>query len=215
MAGCGHALCPLTKAVYSSSMQLHMHQKLKDVLNILFFIVAVIIGAWLINSLLFRSFDVYGPSMEPTLHTGERLIVNRVPVTFNAFLRKDYTPERGHVIVFKNPMFVPGGVDEYIVKRVIAYAGERVTVGNGQIRVYNQENPDGFDPYDSIDIKKTPVTGNVDRVVPDGELFVVGDNRSGEFSLDSRNGLGTVPLSDIVGPVAIRIFPFTKISTDF
>lgn len=197
--------------MYNSSQ----HQKIKDFVNIIFFVVAVIVGAWLINNLLFRSFNVSGPSMEPTLYTGDRLLVNRIPLTLKALQRKDYLPQRGHVIVFKNPMFDVTGSDEYIVKRVIGLPGDRVVVGGSMVKVFNKENPKGFNPYKTIDIDQIPVSSNVDRIVPEGELFVIGDNRAGEFSLDSRNGLGTVPLGDIVGPVIIRIFPFDKISTDF
>lgn len=191
------------------------NQQLKDIFSIVIFIIAVVVGAWLINLILFRSFDVSGPSMEPTLYTSDRLIVNRLPVTFDALQNKDYMPNRGHVIVFKNPFFTPGGRDEYIVKRVIGLPSERVVVSGGKVTVYNSEHPDGFNPYDSINIAKTSVSGNVDRTVPEGEIFVIGDNRSGNYSLDSRNGLSTIPLNDVIGPVVIRIFPFTKISTNF
>ena len=194
---------------------LSRHQQLKDVLNIIFFIVAVIVGAWLINLTLFRSFDVSGPSMEPTLFTGDRLIVNRLPVTFSAIQHKDYTPHRGHVIVFKNPLYASDGKDEYIVKRVIGLPGERVVVSSGNVRVYNSDDPAGFNPYNGVNMQKSSVSGNVDRTVPEGEIFVIGDNHSADYSLDSRNGLGTIPLNDVIGPVAIRVFPFTKISTNF
>lgn len=193
----------------------HMQEKAKDVFGILAFIVAVIVGAWLINALVFRSFSVSGPSMEDTLHTGDRLIVNRLPMTWAALQGKEYIPERGHVIVFKNPMFSQMQQDEYIVKRVIAFEGELVKVHNGTVTVYNNANPNGFNPYDSIDIPKDYVTGEVEKVVGPGEIFVIGDHRDGEFSLDSRNGLGTIPLFDIVGPVGARIFPLDKISSDF
>jgi signal peptidase I len=91
---------------------LERHQGLKDLLGILGFILAVIIGAALINQFLFRSFSVSGPSMEPTLYTGDRLIVNRVPVSFAQLQGKSYVPDRGQVIVFKNPHWMPGGLDE-------------------------------------------------------------------------------------------------------
>ena len=191
------------------------HQQFKDIFNIVVFIIAVIIGAWLINLLLFRSFDVSGPSMEPTLFTSDRLIVSRLPITFSAILHKNYLPNRGHVIVFKNPFFSTGGKDEYIVKRVIGLPGERVVVSDGKVSVYNNEHPEGFNPYDTVNIIKTSVSGNVDRTVPEGEIFVIGDNRSANYSLDSRNGLSTIPLNDVIGPVVARIFPFTKITTDF
>lgn len=191
------------------------HDHLKDALHVVGFVAAVIVGAWLINLLLFRSFNVIGPSMEPTMYTGDRLIINRVPVTIAAVQGKDYIPARGHVIVFKNPHYFPGGADEYVVKRVIAFAGERVVVSGGKVTVYNPTTPGGFDPYQGAPVQPVAVSGTVDEVVPDGELFVIGDNRSAEYSLDSRNGLGTIPLTDIIGPVAMRIFPVTQISTNF
>lgn len=190
-------------------------QRLKDVLSITAFIVAVIVGAWLINALIFRSFSVSGPSMENTLHTGDRLIVNRLPMAWAALQHKEFMPSRGHVIVFKNPMFQTMRQDEYIVKRVIGFAGERVVVHDGVVTIYNKEHPEGFKPYDSIDIPNDFVSGEVDKTVPEGDIFVIGDHRNGDYSLDSRNGLGTIPLNDIVGPVSFRIFPFDKASNDF
>ena len=86
---------------------LERHQGIKDVLGIIGFVAAVIIGAALINQFLFRSFSVSGPSMEPTLYTGDRLIVNRVPVTIDHIQGKPYVPERGQIIVFKNPHWMP------------------------------------------------------------------------------------------------------------
>ena len=50
-------------------------------------------------------------------------------------------------------------------------------------------------------------------VVPEGDIFVSGDNREGSNSYDSRSGLGTVPLYKIIGPVSFRLFPFDKIRT--
>ena len=150
--------------------------------------------------------------MEKTLFTGDRLVVNRLPVTWSQLQNKSYLPERGQVIVFKNPRFSAGMGEEYIVKRVIAFAGERVELKNGNYRVYNDEHPEGFNPDDTNNGEPgKPTTGEVDTVVADGTIFVSGDHREGSFSYDSRNGMGTIPLYDIVGPVSLRIFPFTKI----
>ena len=87
---------------------------------------------------------------------------------------------------------------------------------DGELKVYNDENPDGFNPDDETrksddDGPKSEITGEVDLVVPKGEIFVSGDNREGSNSYDSRNGLGTIPFCRIVGPAAIRIYPFNKI----
>lgn len=190
-------------------------QTFRDVFGIVLFVVGVIVGAWLINALVFRSFSVTGPSMQTTMYTGDRLIVNRLPMTWNALQGKDYMPSRGHVIVFRNPLYDQMRSDEFVVKRVIAFAGERVVVTGGKVTVYNTEHPQGFDPYEGVDVYPSAVTGQIDQEVESGTIFVIGDNRGGNESLDSRNGLGLIPLTNIVGPVTMRIYPFNKLSTDF
>jgi signal peptidase I len=191
------------------------HPFLKDALGILIFIVCVIVGTILINTFIFRSYHVVGPSMETTMYTGDRLIVDRLPVTWAQLQNKAYVPQRGEIIVFKNPHFSRGIEDEYIVKRVIGLPGERVTIEDGHYIVYNNEHPNGFDP-DQLNKGEpgSPTSGTADVIVPEGEIFVSGDHREGNFSYDSRNGnngMGTIPLYDIVGPVSWRIFPFDKI----
>jgi signal peptidase I len=195
---------------------LQRHQLLKDALGILIFIVCVLIGTLLINSFVFRSFNVLGPSMESTLYTGDRLIVDRLPVTWAQLQNKQYTPERGQIIVFKNPQYNAGAGDEFIVKRVIAFAGERVVVKDGVLTVYNSAHPDGFQPdkaqaTDATSHPGSPTSGSVDTTVTDGTLFVSGDHREGDYSFDSRDGLGLIPLYDVVGPVGLRIYPLNKI----
>lgn len=194
------------------------HQFLKDVLGIIVFIVCVLVGTLLINTFVFRSFNVVGPSMETTLYTGDRLIVNRLPVTWAQLQNKPYIPDRGQIIVFKNPQYSAGTGDEYIVKRVIAFPGERVTVKDGILTVYNASYPDGFHPDDAQKNDPTsqpgsPTSGDVDATVTDGTLFVSGDHRQGDFSYDSRSGLGLIPFYDVVGPVEMRIYPFDKFRT--
>ena len=150
------------------------HPALKDILNIFIFIVAVFLGTFIVNTYLFKTFNV-----------------------------------------FRNPQYTPGTKDEYIVKRVIAFAGEKVKVINGVLFVYNKQHPDGFTPdseFHSEPGSPTSKMSDEDGVtVPEGKIFVAGDHRQGKYSLDSRNGLGTIPYYDIVGPVAFRIFPFTSL----
>jgi len=185
---------------------------MKDVVGIVVFITCVVIGTVLINTYVFRSFNVVGPSMETTLFTGDRLIVDRLAVTASQVQNKAYVPDRGQVIVFKNPHYSSGIEDEYIVKRVIGLPGERVVLKDGVYTVYNQANPNGFNPDDKNHGEPgSPTSGEVDTTVPDGEIFVSGDHRQGNYSYDSRNGLGTIPLYDIVGPVSFRVFPFNKV----
>ncbi len=219
-------------------MQLAFFQKhpvLKDILSLASFVIAIVAGTLFLNTYIYRSYNVVGASMENTLHNDDRVIVNRAVVSWDHFLGKEYIPERGQIIVFinedeaavkeykrqgvKNPMTctVPSGVsDQYIIKRVIAFPGERVVVKDGVMTIYNEEHPDGF-VYDTDwrisenDGPKQYTSGEVDVTVPNGELFVSGDNREGSHSWDSRNGLGTVPYCRIIGPVVLRLFPFDKI----
>jgi len=190
------------------------HPFFRDALNILIFIVCVLVGTLLINTFVFRSFNVLGPSMEKTLFTGDRLIVNRLPVTWAELQNKQYVPGRGQIIVFKNPLYNQMQGDEYIVKRVIAFPGERVTVKDGTMTVYNSAHPKGFHPDDDFHGEPgSPTSGDVDTTVADGTLFVAGDHRQGNYSLDSRSGLGLIPFYDVVGPVLLRIYPFTALRT--
>ncbi|MGB4420311.1 MAG: signal peptidase I [Candidatus Saccharimonadales bacterium] len=190
------------------------HPFFKDAISVSIFVLLVTIGAVTINTFVFRSFSVVGPSMETTLYTGDRLIVNKIPVTLANIKNTSYLPQRGEVIVFKNPRFPSGVGDEYIVKRVIALPGERVVLENGEFTIYNNDNPDGLNPDKILKEKNGivyPTSGSVDIIVSKNEIFVSGDHRQETYSLDSRNGLGTIPIYEIIGPVSIRIYPFNKI----
>lgn len=193
------------------------HPRIRDLINFGILVIAVLIGALLLNTYVFRSFSVSGHSMDNTLSDGDRLIINRIPVTIAQIHNKNYLPNRGQIIVFTNPVYTPGSADRYIVKRVIAFPGERVVVKDGVLTVYNNDHPDGFQP-DKTTRKnnvgpKSPTSHDGDWTVPDGSVFVSGDNRVGDNSFDSRSGLGFIPTYDIIGPVVLRIFPLTKVDS--
>ena len=203
---------------------LRRHPILKDIFSLIIFVFFVVIGTLFLNTYVIRSYNVVGASMENTLHGKDRLIVNRAAVSLSHFLGKPYVPKRGQIIVFLNgdasgPLTC--GVettirDQYIIKRVIAFPGERVTVKDNVLPVYNNEHPEGFHPDDQtrksdFDGPKKQTSGEVDMIVPDDEIFVAGDNREGTHSYDSRYGLGTIPYCRIIGPVLLRLYPFNKI----
>ena len=200
------------------------HPLLKDIFSLIIFVFFVILGTYFLNTYIMRSYNVVGASMENTLHGKDRLIVNRAAVSLSHFFGKPYVPERGQIIVFLNgdasgPLTcgVEASIrDQYIIKRVIAFPGERVVVKDGKLTVYNKEHPEGFNPDESTrksdqDGPKKYTAGEVDMTVPEDEIFVAGDNRESTHSYDSRYGLGTIPYCRIIGPVLLRLYPFDKI----
>ena len=176
------------------------------------FFFSVALGVILINSFIFQSFTVVGGSMENTLHDGDKVIISRIGITWANLTNQKYAPKRGEIIVFKNPQYTAGMKDQYIIKRVIAFAGEKVIVKNGKVTVYNSDHPNGFNPDENFNNEpKSETSHDGEWTVPENEIFVMGDNREGMNSYDSRSGLGTIPLYKIIGPVAFRLWPFTGI----
>ena len=171
-------------------------------------IMAPVIALMLIN-FVFQSYEVDGPSMETTLHNKDRLIVWKLPKTIAKIRNQAYIPNRGDIIVFtKHDIYEGGSIgDKQLIKRVIGLPGDRVVVNNGIITIFNEQNPNGFNPDEGKDhgANDSITSGNVDITVPEGEVFVSGDNRPN--SLDSRV-FGTISSQDISGKLEFRVFPF-------
>jgi signal peptidase I len=128
---------------------------------------------------------VDGASMEPTLVTGEYVIVNRLSYKLGS-------PQRGDVIVFHYPL---DPKVEYI-KRLIGLPGDEVEVNNGAVYVNGQLLDESY-------IKVT--TNYIGKWrVPVGQFFVLGDNRNN--SSDSHDW-GTVPMDYVVGKAILVYWP--------
>ncbi|HSX24321.1 MAG TPA: signal peptidase I [Candidatus Saccharimonadales bacterium] len=175
-------------------------------------LLAAPIIALLLTAFVFQSYEVDGPSMETTLQNHDRLIVWKVPRTISRITNHAFVPHRDDVIVFvKHDLFEAGTTQpKQLIKRVIGLPGDHVIVQDGVITIINKQHPGGYNPDIDHEFSQniaSVTTGDVDVVVPVGEVFVCGDNRTN--SLDSRS-FGTIPVNDIVGKLSLRIFPFTN-----
>lgn len=195
-----------------TQISINRKNRARDIANLIFFVASVICGTLLINAFVFRSYSIVGRSMENTLYQNDRVIVNRLPVTWAQIKNTPYVPKRGDVIVFENPQHASRQQDRYLIKRVVGLPGDRVNLKDNKITIFNKDHPEGFDPNKDLkDPMSTEVSGEVNDVeVQDSHLFVIGDHREGSHSYDSRNGLGQVPFHTVVGPVSMRLFPLTN-----
>ena len=153
-------------------------------------LVSALVVMVLLFSFFFRIIQVDGGSMNPTLRDGDKLIV----------WGAGYTPQRGDVVI----------VDDYtsygrpLVKRIIAVGGDTISIDytagavtvNGEVLEEDYIAEPTFLGYDVA----FPYT------VPEGELFLMGDNRNA--SLDSRSSsIGCIAEEDILGKVLFCFLP--------
>lgn len=150
--------------------------------------------AFFIITFVVQSFVVYGQSMEPTLYNGERLFVNK-------FIYRFKEPARGDIIVFRPK----GPKNERYVKRVIGIPGDTIVIEDHKVYV-NDEVLD----EDYIDVAIGRDFGKY--VVPEGHVFVLGDNRHPYASSDSRyQRVGYVDYDSISGKAFVIYWPLNKI----
>jgi signal peptidase I len=137
---------------------------------------------------MIQNFRIDGTSMEPNIHNGEYVIVNKTAYWFG------HNPQRGDVIIFN----APDQPQNDRVKRVIGLPGDVVEVrGDGTVYVNGQQLEEPYLPPHHSGTSGT-------WTVPEDEYFVMGDNRS--VSYDSREG-GPVPRSNIIGKAWLIIWP--------
>lgn len=196
----------------SKGHDIYRREGLKSILSTVLIIAMAPVLAIIIVTYIFQSYQVDGPSMQPTLETNDRLIIWKTGRTWSRLTGKAYIPDRGAIVVFVKRGLYDFNSDreKQLIKRIIGLPGDRVVVSNGTITVYNTSHPDGFNPDQELAITDTvtgEITGNVDITVKEGEIFVVGDHRNN--SLDSRT-FGAVPATDIVGTLSARILPLSE-----
>ena len=180
----------------------------------------------LVRTFLIQAFYVPSASMEDTLQENDRIIVSKISTRFTGI-------DRSNVIVFHDPGgwlgegfpnpydtpvgrvlqavgIVPSNSGNDLVKRVIGVANDQVECcdSSGRVTVNGVAIADS---YMKEGITSDQVTFSV--LVPEGNVFVMGDNRGNSedsrFHLDKNNGM--VPVEEIIGRVAMRIWPISRI----
>lgn len=191
-------------------------------------IVSALVLSALVRAFLVQAFYVPSASMEDTLLISDRIVASKITTSLSGV-------SRGEVVVFKDPGGwlpepppPPGGVrgairtgltfigllpsdsGQDLVKRAIGIGGDRVACCNADGRIVLNGVP-LVEDY----IKGPTNQVQFDVVVPDGGVFVMGDNRGD--SRDSRYHLevdnGAVPEDDVVGKVAAVIWPLNRLAT--
>lgn len=155
--------------------------------------------ALIIRATLFQAFWIPTGSMEPTLHEGDRVLVNKLSYRL-------HDVNRGDIVVFERPDEGQASAAEDdvrdLIKRVIALPGETVEARDGVVYVDGQRLDEPYLPEGTVtDMDQT-------YTVPEGHVFVMGDNRGN--SHDSR-AFGAIDEDTIVGRAFVRIYPLDDI----
>jgi len=174
-----------------------MNKVLKEIISTLLYLLCVLGLTWVVITFVGQRTEVDGASMEPMLHHGDNLIVDKLSYRF-----KD--PERFDIIVFSFKY----KEDTYYIKRIIGLPGETVQIDEqGNIYINGEILQENYGKEiinaDSIGLAREPI------VVGEDEYFVLGDNRNN--STDSRTQIvGNVKRDTIVGRAFIRIWPLSR-----
>jgi signal peptidase I len=189
-------------------------------------VIAALVLSVLVRTFVFQAFYVPSASMENTLLINDRIVVSKISTQITGI-------HRGDVVVFHDPShwlgssytnpyssgfgkvlqfvgIVPSNSGKDLVKRVIGVAGDHLKCCDTTGRIIR--NGVGID---ESYIHPGAGTAQVefDVIVPEGSVFVMGDNRGNSedsrFHLDLNNGM--VPLKDVVGRVSVRVWPFNRI----
>ncbi|MBT5757778.1 MAG: signal peptidase I [Acidimicrobiaceae bacterium] len=167
---------------------------------------AAVVIALFVRLVLVQAYHIPSASMVPTLEEGDRVVVNRLSYQFGEV-------ERGQVVVFKKPQGSSGQND--LIKRIIGLPGETIRFADNQVYVngLRLEEPylaeqDSTRPRLTIPgcAQTTPAPDTC--VVPEGTIFMMGDNRLG--SSDSRV-FGPIEIDNVVGRAFLRVWPLNNL----
>ncbi|QTD43350.1 signal peptidase I [Sporosarcina sp. Te-1] len=148
---------------------------------------------FVVRQFLFAPVFVSGQSMEPTFESNNRVVISKI-----------HKLDHFDLIVFH----APGSKEDYI-KRVIGLPGDTVVMKDDQLFINGKAYDEPYIEENKEKIfKDQKLTEDFEVTVPEGQLFVLGDNRRN--STDSRM-IGCIEESAVVGKVEFRFFPFNSI----
>ncbi len=151
-----------------------------------------------VRTYIIQTFYIPSGSMEPTLNIGDRILVFKLAYDFTS-------PATGDVIVFKAPPKEHCGEKVTdLVKRIVGLPGQRISSSGNEILIDGKVLDQDWTHYPVL---LTPITP---QKIPANQYFVMGDNHPD--SCDSRIW-GTVPRSDIIGKVVLKIWPLSQFGT--
>lgn len=171
-------------------------------------VVAVAVSAaLLVRTFVVQQFYISGPSMEPTLYTNNRVLVNKLSYRLHAI-------HRGDVVVFDRVTTENGAVNhDDLIKRVVALSGDTIEIRDCEVYVndnlLSEPYLDDAAGAETDLARRCRVVDRTKETIPADQVFVMGDNRAESF--DSRN-FGPIPESLVIGRAFVVLWPFGSIA---
>lgn len=170
---------------------------LRDIIETV--IIAIVIF-FILNLFIIQPHRIKGASMEPNFHDGELILTQKISYLFGR-------PEFGDVVVFK----APKAPKFDFIKRIVGMPGDKMLLSEGRVYINDKEvDLKRFTDKPALTLKQGYVVEGKEFVVPDGEYFVLGDNR--DHSSDSRDW-GTVKEDEITGKAWVVYWPVFRTET--
>ncbi len=167
---------------------------LMDILETITFVGSIFVVIYLF---IMQPNQIKGPSMEPTFYTGEYIFTSKVTYRMRTY-------KHGDVVVFR----APDNPDLEYIKRIIGVPGDVVEVTDGVVRVNKTVVRENYIADKTTLTNSGFLKNGIAATVPDGYLFVMGDNRP--RSSDSRE-FGPIKQSTVIGQVFYRYFPANRV----
>ncbi|MCL5038106.1 MAG: signal peptidase I [Chloroflexi bacterium] len=187
-------LAAITWLVFKYSKKLRVSDNLRtEVMDYAEAVVVAGILALIIIQFVARIFFIPSESMLPTLRIHDFIIVNKAVYRLGE-------PKRGEIVIFNPPPEANAGNKEFI-KRLMGLSGETIAVENGKVLINGRPLTE---PY----IKEKIYYNMAPKKIPEGFLFVMGDNRNNS---DDSHIWGLLPRKDLIGRAELIFFPFNRI----